>query len=284
MQTTWTRRRFMGATAGAASLALGSLVRTGRAADAGALPGGFILGVQSYTLRNFSVDDALKHIRTLGFGSVEFFAAHFPLNSTAAQIADMQQKCREAGVKILGHGVNRFSKDHAANQRIFEFCKQAGIRNISADPDEDSFESLDQLVKAFDIRIAIHNHGPGHRYDKVANVLTAIQGRDECIGACADLGHYIRSSEDPVKVIELLKGRLFGVHLKDFSAQTKDAQGVILGKGHLDVEGVFRALKRVGFPNDGALSLEYEENPANPLDDVRQCVAIAAAGAAKAAG
>lgn len=278
-----TRRTFLGTTAGAAGLACWSAARRALAAESGLLPGGFVLGIQSYTLRNYAVDEAVKQMAALGFGSVEFFAAHFPLNSSPQQIAAMQAKCREAGVTILGHGVNHFSKDHDANRRIFEFCKQASIRNISADPDEDSFGSLDQLVREFDIRIAIHNHGPGHRYDKVADVLTAIQGHDQRIGACADLGHYIRSAEDPVKVIELLKGRLFGIHLKDFASPTKDAAGVILGRGHLDVVGVFRALKRVGFPSDGALSLEYEEHPDNPLDDVRQCVAISRAAAAKAA-
>lgn len=283
MTSTWTRRQFLGTSATTAGFVLSGAARHALAADAGKLPGGFLLGIQSYTLRSFSLDDALKHIQTLGFGGIEFFPGHFPVNSSDQQIADVQKKCQHAGLTMLAHGVNHFSKDHAANERIFEFCKKAGIRNISADPDEDSFDSLDKLVKQYDLRIAIHNHGPGHRYDKVADVLAAIKGHDERIGACADLGHYIRSAEDPAKVIDLLKGRLFGIHLKDFASQTKDAQGVILGKGHLDVEGVFRALRRAGFPSDGALSLEYEENAANPLDDVRQCVAVAAAGAAKAA-
>ncbi|HWB01233.1 MAG TPA: TIM barrel protein, partial [Pirellulales bacterium] len=80
---------------------------------------------------------------------------------------------------------------------------------------------------------------------------------------------------DPVEVIRLLSGRLYGVHLKDFAEQKEKTQGVVLGKGHLDVPGVFRALRQVDFPSDGSLSLEYEENKDNPLDDIRQCLAIA---------
>jgi len=115
-------------------------------------------------------------------------------------------------------------------------------------------------------------------------VLNAVKGHDPRIGACADLGHYIRSGEDPVQVIRLLGDRVFGIHLKDFAEKQDKTKGVILGKGHLDVEGVFRALKEVNFPADGCLSLEYEENPKDPIDEIRECLAIAKAAAKKVAG
>ena len=144
----------------------------------------------------------------------------------------------------------------------------------TADPDPAAFDSLNDLVKEFDIRVAIHNHGPRHRYNKVVDVLHAIEGRDERIGACADLGHFIRSGQHPVEVIRLLKGRLYGIHLKDFAEMKENAKGVILGKGHLDVSAVFATLIDVGFPADGALSLEYEENPQDPIADIRECVTV----------
>ena len=105
--------------------------------------------------------------------------------------------------------------------------------------------------------------------------MQAIENRDQRIGACADLGHYIRSAERPVEGIRLLKGRLYGIHLKDVAEMQKKTEGVILGQGHLDVPAVFAALDQVGFPEDGALSLEYEKNLDSPLNDLRQCVAIA---------
>jgi len=84
-------------------------------------------------------------------------------------------------------------------------------------------------------------------------------------------------------VTYLLGDRLYGVHLKDFAEQKKQAEGVIIGKGHLDVEGVFRALKKIGFPADGALSLEYEENPNDPISDIQACLDVAAEAAQKVA-
>ncbi len=256
----------------------------GHARRAAGDTGGFLLGMQSYSLRKYPVDQALKHMQALGVKSVEYSSGHFPLNSTPEQIAELKQKTAAAGIKILGHGVNGFSKNHEANRRIFEFAKRAGVRNLSADPTEDAFDSLDKLVAEYDIRIAIHNHGPGARYDKVDDVLKAINGATSGSAHCADLGHYIRSAEDPVRAIRMFQGRLYGIHLKDFAEPRKDAHGTILGKGQLDVVGVFQALKKVDFPADAALAIEYEEHPDNPLDDLKQCMAIAMEAANKAAG
>ena len=235
------------------------------------------LGIQLYSLRSFTIDVALQHAKDLGFEQVEFYSKMLPTDSSKEVIDETVAKVKKLGLSISAHGVNKFTKDAAANRKLFEFAKAAGIKTISADPDPDSFDSLNGLVKEFDIRVAIHNHGPKHRFNKALDVLKAIDGKDERIGACADLGHYIRSGESPVDVIRLLKGRLYGVHLKDFATMEDKAKGVILGKGYLNCAEVFNSLVQVGFPADGALSLEYEENPEDPIDDIRQCVAIAKA-------
>jgi sugar phosphate isomerase/epimerase len=268
----FSRRQFLQTSAG---LSAAALLGSSPLCAADDKPGSLIVGIQSYSLRNFPADQAIKISGELGFKSIEFYSGQFPINSTPEQISDIKQKCAAAGLKVFAHGVNRFTKDHEANRKLFEFARAAGLKNITADPAPDSFDSLDKLVAEFDIRIAIHNHGPNHRYNKVVDVLNAIRNHDERIGACADLGHFIRSGEDPVTVIRSLGSRLYGIHLKDFAEMKDKTEGVILGKGHLDVEGVFRALKQVGFPADGALSLEYEENPKDPIDDIRQCLAVA---------
>lgn len=247
--------------------------------------GGFPMGLQSYSLRAFGIDGpegALAKIQELELHYVEFFRAHFPPTPDPVKIDEMKAKLKKHDLTISAHGVQGFTKDHAANEAFFKFAKAAGIRNISADPTPDSFESLDQLVAQYDIRIAIHNHGPDARFDKLSQLLDAVKGHHPHIGACADLGHYIRSGEDPVEVITKLGNRLFGVHLKDFKEQQKKTEGVILGKGHLDVVGVFKAMKKVKFPADGALSLEYEESKDNPMPGIRECLAVAAEGAQKA--
>ena len=236
---------------------------------------GYRLGIQLYSLRGYNVDDALRHAADLGFEQVEFYSGMLATNASMDEIRAVRKKVNELGLSISAHGVNRLTKDADANRKLFEFAKALGIPTITADPDPDSFDNLDELVQEFDIRVAIHNHGPRHRYNKAVDVLTAIDKHDERIGACADLGHYIRSGQGATEVIRLLKGRLYGIHLKDFAEMKDKTHGVILGKGHLDVEGVFRGLKAVGFPANGAISLEYEENPKDPIADIRQCVAVA---------
>lgn len=233
------------------------------------------LGLQIYSLRGFPVDAALEHTQELGFEQVEFFSGMFPLDASDEAIRSMVAKVQGLGLSISAHGVNGFSKDDAANRKVFEFAKKAGIKNISAAPTPDSFDSLEELVKEFDIRIAIHNHGPSDRFNKVVDLLRAVEGRDVRIGACADLGHYIRSGEKPVDVIRSLAGRLYGIHLKDFADMKENTRGVLLGQGHLDCAAVFDALVQAKFPADGALSLEYEENPQDPIEDIRKCVATA---------
>jgi sugar phosphate isomerase/epimerase len=245
--------------------------------------GGFNIGLQSYSLRGFPVDEALMICHDLGVNAVEFYGGMFNPASTPEQIAEMKEKLEGLGLMISAHGVNKFTKDHEKNKALFQFAKAAGFKNLTADPDPDSFESLDSLCKEYDVRIAIHNHGPKHRYNKVVDVLQAIEKHDERIGACADLGHYIRSGEKPEDVIHALKGRLYGIHLKDFAEMQDKTEGVILGKGHMNPELVFAALVDVKFPEDGALSLEYEENPKDPVAEIRECLEVARAAAKKVA-
>lgn len=281
------RRHFVGMTAAAvAGMSLFDLAR----ARAEGTPGPqqeyawFPMGIQSYSLRGYKVDEALDHVQKLGLHHVEFFSGHMPLNANDEQIGAMLKKLRVKEIQANAHGVNGFSKNHDANRKVFEFCNKMGIRNLAADPDPDSFDSLDKLVAEYGIRICIHNHGPGHRYNKIADCQKAVKDRHPWVGFCADLGHFIRSGEDPVQVIEQLNSRVFGIHFKDFAEAKGNAKGAILGKGVMDVAAVFKALRKIKFPADGALSLEYEENPKDPIAEIQECLKAAREGAAKAFG
>ncbi len=159
-----------------------------RAADAAPDFGRFTVGLQTSSMRPFPVDEVLAAVAELRLPSVEFIEEHFSSKSSDADIEAMKSKTHAMGIRIMGHGVNRFTADHEANRRLFVFARKAGIKNISADPTEDAFDSLDQLCEEFQIRVAIHNHGPGARYDKIADVLTAIEGRHRLVGAAPTWG------------------------------------------------------------------------------------------------
>jgi sugar phosphate isomerase/epimerase len=286
--TSLTRRRLLAlaaATSGAAATGVAwfDLPRVLGAELADDAFGGFPVGVQSYSLRNFNVVEAVRHIQGMGVRYAEFYSKHLALDANDATIQETKKLLADAGIQLAGHGVNGFTKDHAKNEKIFEFAKRAGIRNITADPSPDSFDSLDKLVAQYNVRIAIHNHGPGHRYDKLAQVVKAVRDRHPLIGVCVDTGHVIRTKEDPVKWVRELGPRVFATHIKDDIKQDGGSQNVVIGKGNLDVVGVFQALKDIKFPADGDLALEYEANPANPVDDMKQCIAVAREAIAKVA-
>jgi sugar phosphate isomerase/epimerase len=243
--------------------------------------GGFPIGVQSYSLRNFDLHETIRHIKGLGLHFAEFYSKHLPLEAKDEQIEETLKLLKDADVRLVAHGVNEFTKDHAANKRIFEFAKRAGVRNITANPHPNSFDSLDKLCAEFDIRICIHNHGPGALYDKIADVVKAVKDRHANIGACIDTGHFIRSAEDPVKAVSELRGRVFALHVKDEAEQRADSHNVVIGTGHLDLVGLFQALRETGFPKDGSISLEYEAKPENPIEDMRECLVKAKEAIAK---
>jgi sugar phosphate isomerase/epimerase len=288
MSENFSRRRFLAlsaaAAAGAAWFDAPRILAAAGLADANDPFGGFPVGVQSYSLRNFNTEEAIRHLQGMGVHYAEFYSKHLDPKATDARIAEVQGLLKAAEIKLAGHGVHGFSKDHEANKRLFEFARKIGIRVLTADPTPDSFDSLEKLVAEYDVRIAIHNHGPGARYDKLASVTKAVSGRDTRIGACVDCGHYLRSGEDPVKCVMELGERVYGVHIKDEKeTNTPKSANVVIGKGHLDVVGLFKALRQVKFPADGALSLEYEANPANPIDDMKACLAAAKEAIARSA-
>lgn len=253
------RRDFLvvGASATAAALTAPQLAHAAKAAP-------FTMGSQSYSFRNFGFPECMAELQKLGLSHMEFCGVHFPADATHPDFESVKEKVAAAGVRVPCYGVEGFSADEAANRKKFEFAKAMGIGILTADPTADSFDNLDALVEEFGVKIAIHNHGPGARYDKVADTLAAVQGRSPLIGACLDTGHCIRSNEKPHDVIEQLGDRLVSVHLKDW---IHGGEEQIVGNGDLDLVATVAALRSVNF--NGPIMLEYEESPDNPVPDMK---------------
>ncbi|MCP4642529.1 MAG: sugar phosphate isomerase/epimerase [bacterium] len=223
------------------------------------------MGAQSFSYRNFDLAGAIRCLKETGLNDMEFCAVHFKPDKDDPEFAQVQTALAESGINVPCFGVEGFGPDAAANRTKFAFAKALGIQVLTADPTPDSFGNLDALTEEFGVKIAIHNHGPGARYDKVDDVLTAVEGHSPMIGACADTGHYLRSSEQPHEVIEKLGDRLISLHLKDWKIGGDEQ---ILGNGDMDLVAVAKALKTVGF--SGPIVMEYEESPDNPVEDMKQ--------------
>ena len=256
--------------------------------------GPFKMGVQSWTLREYDFETALRHAADFGLGYVEFTTRHVPVSNVPSYVEGIKKQIADAGLKPSAMGVVTFDENENKARELFEFAKAMGLLSISANPkkSEKTFELLEKLVDEFEIPIAIHNHGPKSNFDKSAEVVEWTDGRHPLIGACVDCGHYLRSDEKPEEIIATLGERVFGVHLKDARTVSDSAEFAalmkslpknrakrlkaenkvmeIVGEGELNLPAVFRSLQQVGY--ERPISLEYEENPENPLSDIAVCL------------
>jgi len=264
------RRTFIKAGTIQAAVGCYALSRTARATASSQESdpyGGLKMGAQSYSFRKFSWEDAVTQLKKLGLVHMEFYPGHIPLKLSPEERASVLAKLRAAAVTFPCYGVVGFGADAARNRKTFEFAKSMGIDTITADPSQESLKSLDSLVEEFEIRIAIHNHGPGARYATIEDVLSAIEGHHKLIGACVDTGHFVRANVDAVEATERLAGRLYGVHLKDVYPDGKDA---IFGKGAVNFGGVVKLLRGMKF--DSLVAIEFESHPDNPVPPIQECL------------
>lgn len=279
-----TRRGFLGATAATAGALL--MPNTAPAADDFA---GFAVGVQSYTFRNFDLEQALKRIKELGLKSAEFYSKHIPTDSTPDKLKAILALCKEYEVAPLGFGVSGFSKNHDANKKMFDFGKAIGVKYLSADPSMDSFDSLDKLCEEYKIAIAIHPHGPAgqgkrHQWWSAEIIMKAVKDHHKLIGTCLDTGHLLRMEQlgeklDPAEQVKIMGDRNFAMHLKDHDNKKKEDVPFGDPAGILNVSSVLKALKSVKFT--GHIAIEYEAHPNDPSPDMKKCVAHVKEVAAK---
>jgi sugar phosphate isomerase/epimerase len=224
------------------------------------------LGVASYTFRNFSRTQMvgfLKQLNVLALNAKDV-KDHLPMDpqQEAAALADYAA----AGIKPHAAGTIYFPKDEDADIRgKFEYCKRAGIGVIVAgDPAPETLPRIEKFVKEYDIRIAIHNHGPEDKlWHSPLDVLKAVKGLDPRIGCCIDVGHTVRAGADVVQSIHEVGARLFNVHMKDLTNfQSKESQ-VPVGEGTMPVKKIFEALSAIKYR--GFVDLEYEVHPDDPM-------------------
>jgi len=264
----FSRRNFVcsGALA-AAAFAASKQVLAGSAERATADEGSAIrLGLASYTFRNFSraqMIGYLKQLNVLALNAKDV-KDHLPMDTQeeAAALADYAA----AGIQLHAAGTIYFTKDEDADIRSkFEYCKRAGIGVIVAgDPAPETLPRIEKFVKEYDIRIAIHNHGPEDKlWHSPLDVLKAVKSLDPRIGCCIDVGHTVRAGTDVFQAIHEVGARVFNVHMKDLTSfQSKESQ-VAVGEGIMPLKKIFEALSAIKYR--GFVDLEYEVHPDDPM-------------------
>lgn len=228
------------------------------------------IGLASYTMREYSLDDTIKYAKQLNLNHIVLKSMHLPLSSSPETIKEVAKKVRDAGLDFYGVGVI-YMKSEAELIEAFEYAKIAGIQMIVGVPNHDLLPLAERKVKETGIKLAIHNHGPGDKvYPTPDTVYEHIKNLDKNIGLCIDIGHVIRLGLDPVKNLLKYGNRLFDIHLKDINKVAEDGSSIEIGRGVIDIPGVFKALQKIKY--EGVMSIEYEKDGINAVIGLSESV------------
>ncbi len=229
-------------------------------------------GIASYTLRNFNLEQAIAMTRQAGVQHITLKDVHLPMRSSPTERKQAKASIEAAGLKLMGGGVIYMKNDEAEIKAAFDYARDAGMPVIVCSPDPAALGIVEEMAKSYDLRIAIHNHGPGdQKYPSPLDVLRLIKDRDSRMGICIDVGHTVRIGQDPVAVIEQCADRLYDFHMKDVTEATPKGGATEVGKGVIDIVGVLRTLLKIKF--SGHVALEYEINAEKPMPGVLESFA-----------
>jgi sugar phosphate isomerase/epimerase len=271
MKQSFSRRNFVQSSAllAAACVSSRAVPSTAQPSTAGGKPSPILLGLASYTFRNFSRAQAIgfmKQLNVTGLNAKDV-KDHLPMDP--AEEAQALADYTAAGIKLHAAGAIYFRKDEDDDIRgKFEYCKRAGIRVIVAgDPTPETLPRIEKFVKEYDIRIALHNHGPEDKlWPSPLDVLKSIEKMDPRIGCCIDVGHTVRAGADVVQAIRTVGPRLLNVHMKDLADFHSKESQVAVGDGLMPVREMFEALIAIQYK--GFVDLEYEVHGDDPMPGV----------------
>lgn len=233
------------------------------------------LAVQAWAYNKFSLEETAKIVSKIGFKYIEIYpgqklkqgqAATTIYKNSEEDRAVMRDILKDAGIIFAQYGVVVI--DNKADWiQLFDFAKAFNLRTINAEPAFADIPLLDSLTKAYNIRLAIHNHAIGTHYWNPDTLLMRIKGTNSLVGICGDDGHWIRSGLDPVACLKKVEDRLITMHLKDMNEfNNLNAHTVPFGTGVLKADEMIAELKRQNF--EGVLTVEYEHNWDNPTPDI----------------
>jgi len=231
------------------------------------------LGVASYSLRNFPRDKAIAMVKALGARYINLKSVHLPFELSPAELAAARQEIESAGLVIVGGGVITFDHDSDADvEKYFAYAKAAGMPLITAHADPQTLPLLERFAKQYDIKVAIHNHGPeDKRFPSPYDALKHVKTMDRRMGLCIDIGHTVRTGTDVVQAVADAGPRLLDMHAKDLRDLTAKASQCIVGEGALPIAQIFQQLQAIGYR--GYVNLEYEIDADDPLPGMKQSFA-----------
>ena len=205
------------------------------------------LGLASYTLRKMNLDDALAVCQRMDIKHISLKDFHLKLNSSDAEIAEVVKKCKDANVE-LGSGGVIYMKSEAEVDAAFEYARKAGMNMIIGVPQHEMLPYAEKKVKEYNIRLAIHNHGPGDLvYPSCESAYMLIKNMDPRMGLCLDIGHTQRIGRDPSADLKDYFDRIFEIHIKDVTSSDSTGKAIEVGRGVIDIPGFLKTILKKKF-------------------------------------
>ncbi|GAA5481653.1 sugar phosphate isomerase/epimerase family protein [Haloferula sargassicola] len=262
----------------ASSLLLGARAAAAPIPKSAATDAGFAISVQCWSFKEFTLFEAIEMAAAAGAGGVELFPgqkiggelgdAGVDPAKASQQVPAILAKCKEHGVSPVNFGVTDVPNDEGKAREIFDFVNQLGAYGVTTES-LGSLDLMEKLVKEYDLKVCFHNHPKGTPLWNPDTVWKAIQGRDERIGYCADVGHWATSGLDPLEVIRKIAPRVRSFHMKDREEIGKWTHDRPFGTGIIDNGAILDEVRKHGFA--GNVSIEYEHNWDKSLPEVAQC-------------
>ncbi len=227
------------------------------------------LGVASYSLAKLPVEEVIKVLKQLEITAVSLYKTHAPwADGTPDECKAVVQKFSDAGIAVTSTGMIELPNDEAVVRKALDNVRAAGLKTFCGWVKQtDSLPLMDTLVKEYDLKVAIHNHGPTELLATGMDVWKAVQPFDKRIGLCLDVGHGFRAGENPAETIRQCYERIYEVHLRDTAVTgggMKDPQPVIVGHGLLDFPSIIAALLAVKYRFQAEFEYEKKEDDRLP--------------------
>lgn len=231
----------------------------------------FKLGVQTYMLGRLNFDQMVEFSKRNDIKYLQLFSRRLGPNSSPEEIARRKEQLEKAGLVAYTFGVAGTSMDKEENRKLFEFAKTMGMSLIIVEPRQIRIlDQLEELVKEYDIRIAIHNHGLKTMYGNPLVVRSLLEGRDPRMGVCLDAGWVASARFNPAHVFQDYNGRVYDVHLKDKKVSSTDhgdvAVDTFVGKGDAKLEQLLKAASEADY--EGVFALESDAGYSDPTEHI----------------
>lgn len=255
---------------------------TAAAAETSGVTAPFKLGIAGYTFAKFKLEESLKMVQKVDVHYLCIKDFHLPLNCTPEDVVAFHAKCKEYGV--IGYGCGPIYMDTPeAAKTAFEYTKRVGVKTLVGVPfmkgannqrveNPELLKLINDLVQEYDIKYAIHNHGPDmpELFPNAESCIARVKDMDKRVGICLDIGHELRDGRDPVKAILNYHERLHDMHIKNVTEATIKGRGIEMPRGAIDMTAVVNALRKVQY--SGVCSLEYEKDMQDPILGIAESI------------